>query len=308
MSKEIIFFRPVPKITLWGGDVVKNYFGYDFFPDKVGQCWAFNALGEDANRALGGFEGETLLSLFENSPELFNSKYDKFPFIISLVGPVDDLSIQVHPDEDTGVKMGFSGGKNEAWYFIKTPEDYNIVYNHNAADRAELEKYINEKKWYDLIKHLDIKEGEAVYIPAGTLHAMRRGAVVYEIQQAVDVTFRFYDYDRLDENGKGRALQTEQAVECLHYGDANGIFEPETVKYGGAEVTVFMRTESFTVCRWRVNGEADIPMDGYAVATVTKGSGTVDGHDVKVGDNILITAVKNAHSVSGNMEILMTME
>ena len=106
LESNVIYFTPVPKVTIWGGDVVKNYFGYDFFPEKVGQCWAFNALGKDANKAIGDFEGETLLSLYENRPELFRSKYNKFPFIISLVGPVDDLSIQVHPDDDTGKRMG----------------------------------------------------------------------------------------------------------------------------------------------------------------------------------------------------------
>ena len=308
MSKEVYFFKPVPKVTIWGGDVVKNFFGYDFFPDKVGQCWAFNALGKDANEAIGEHSGETLLTLFENEPELFNSKYNRFPFIISLVGPVDDLSIQVHPDTQTGIKMGYTGGKNEAWYFISTPDDYNIVYNHNALDRAELDKYINDKRWNELIRHLSIKQGEAVYIPAGTLHAMRKGAVVYEIQQAVDVTFRFYDYDRVDEKGNKRELQTAQAVECLHYDTANGIFEPETAVYDDAEATTFMRTESFTVRRWRVNGKAEIPLEGYAVATVTRGSGSVDGYNVKVGDNILITALRKLHSVEGDMEILMTME
>lgn len=308
MTNDVIFFKPVPKVTIWGGDVVKNFFDYDFFPDMVGQCWAFNALGDDSNEAVGDHAGENLLKLFNEKPELFNSKYDKFPFIISLVGPVDDLSLQVHPNEETGKNMGFSGGKNEAWYFIRAPKDYSIVYNHNAKNKEELKKYINEKRWNELIKHLKINQGEAVYIPAGTLHAMCKGSVVYEIQQAVDVTFRFYDYDRVDTNGCSRPLQTEQAVECLHYEQANGIYPPKDDVFGNSVLTTFMETESFTVKRLCVNGKCDVPFNGYAVATITDGYGIIDGQSVKLGDNVLITALKNIHSFDGNMEILMTME
>ncbi len=112
----------------------------------------------------------------------------------------------------------------------------------------------------------------------------------------------------MDAQGKGRPLQLSEAIECLHYDRAEGKRTPETVHIGGAEVTTYMKTESFTVRRWRIKGEATLPLEGYAVLTVTRGSGMLNGRAVKTGDNILLTALKNTHSVSGDMDILMTLE
>ena len=87
-------------------------------------------------------------------------------------------------------KVGFSSGKNEAWYFIEANDDANIVYGHHAKDEKELRKYIQEDRWDELIKHLDVHPGDFVYLPAGLLHALKKGSIVYEIQQATDITYR----------------------------------------------------------------------------------------------------------------------
>ena len=172
----ILFFKPIPRPALWGHTLVKDYFGYQDFPDGIGQSWSFSAQEKDSTVCLTEpYQGMTLRNLWIHHQELFGNQEGEFPVIISLVGPEDDLSLQVHPDAKHAQKVGFSSGKNEAWYFIEANDDANIVYGHHAKDEKELRKYIQEDRWDELIKHLDVHPGDFVYLPAGLLHALKKG-------------------------------------------------------------------------------------------------------------------------------------
>ena len=153
----LLRFKPIPKQTVWGGNTCRDYYHYDWMPDGVGQAWAFADQGEQSNVCVSGeYEGKTLGELWREHSELFGDTNRQFPVIISLLCPVDDLSIQVHPDTEHAKPLGFAAGKNEAWYFLEAAEGSELVYGHNATDEADLRNYIAEGRWADLIDHLPI--------------------------------------------------------------------------------------------------------------------------------------------------------
>lgn len=305
---SVLFFKPIPRPAIWGHTLVKDYFGYDDFPEGIGQSWSFSAQeGASTVCVSEPYRNVTLKELWDDHQELFGHPGEEFPVIISLVGPEDDLSIQVHPDKERALKKGFSSGKNEAWYFIESKEGSNIVYGHNADDQEDLYKYINQDKWDELIRHLDVHTGDFVYLPAGLLHALKKGSIVYEIQQATDITYRFYDYHRKDDKGNERELHLEDAIDCLSYDKEamkNNINPVETKMENGLQ-TVFMSNDSFTVTKLEITGENKYICDNYQLATVVKGEGIVDENNVTVGDNFLIP-VNTEVKFDGNMIVMMT--
>ncbi len=301
----ILFFEPIPRYTIWGGKACNQYFHTeDRFEDGVGQIWAFSAqAGEGMSTVCSSepFKGKTLREIWEQEPALFGGKTGVFPLIISLVAPEDDLSLQVHPDAEQAIRRGYPMGKNEAWYFIRCQEGASIVYDHFMKDREEMQAYVQAERWDEIPKHRPVRDGDFVYIPAGMMHAMGKGVVVYEIQQSTDVTYRFYDYHRKDKNGNERPLDLEDAIECLHYDGAPKEAQPSVA---GPE-TIYISNDSFTVSRLEVKEPLTWHTEPYRLATVTVGAGTADGIPVREGSSFLIPSDTKV-DLDGNMEIMLT--
>ena len=298
----ILFFKPIPKVTVWGVNHVKNYFGYADFPDHVGQAWVFSGQPTEANGCLTPpYKGKNLHELWRDHQELFGYQTGEFPLIISLVAPDDDLSIQVHPDEGEAKKIGFSMGKNEAWYFIQPPTTGKIVYGHHAQNPEEMEIYIQNQHWMELIDYLPVKKEDFVYLPAGLLHALQKGSIVYEIQQATDVTYRFFDYHRKDENNQERELHLEQALECVTY---DKIKNDHLASTNGGRTT-YIDNDSFTVIKLEIAGQFVFKDEDYQLATVIHGRGEVNSISVQVGSNFLIP-VQTEAVFNGKMVVMMT--
>lgn len=308
---NLIFFTPIPRQAIWGGTLIKSYFNYSWFPDKIGQSWSFSAQKDASNLVQRGeYKDMTLNELWNEHPELFHSNSERFPFIISLVAPEDDLSIQVHPDKEHAEKLGFKMGKNEAWYFIDAKKDSNIIYGHKAADENEIKEYIKQDRWNDLIRHIPVKTGDFVYIPAGKLHALQKGNIVYEVQQATDITYRFFDYNRKDKEGMKRELHLNQAIACLTYKDQikePSVF-PKVKQIDNARITCFWNDASFCITRLEIQGLSTLFFHNYQLVTVVRGSGYVEGEYVSVGESFLIPYGINKLSFDGNMDIMITFE
>jgi len=308
----VIFTKPIPRPALWGGTLIREYFRYPDFPDGIGQSWSFSAQeGEEQSNLIEGgpYAGQTLIWLWQNKPELFASRYSRFPVIISLVAPMDDLSLQIHPDDQMAAEAGYPTGKNEAWYFLEAEENANIVYGQTARDEAELRERISKDEWDALMLHLPVKKGDFVYLPAGIVHALKKGSIVYEIQQATDITYRFYDYHRRDAQGRERPLQPEQAIRCVHYDltrkDAHP--SPACVRMENLTVTTWVDNDSFCVRRYEITGPQTLRFPRYALMTCVAGSGSVDGIPFHIGQSFLIT-VGSCVRFEGETTLLCTGE
>lgn len=301
---------PIERPALWGGALLREYFHYPWFGDSIGQSWSFSGQKDDSNRIENGiYRGSTLRELWNEKPELFRSRFASFPVIISLVAPMDDLSIQIHPNAEVARAAGYASGKNEAWYFLEAAEGGDIVYGQTAKDEQTLREKIANDRWDDLVCHLPVHQGDFVYLPAGILHALRKGSIVYEIQQATDVTYRFFDYHRKDAQGKERPLHLEQAIACVDYALSGADAHPKAVTQTLAQgsMTTFIRNESFCVSRFTISGAQSLRFTGYQLFTVVAGTGLADELELEIGVNFLLPAGDTV-TLRGDLTLMATCE
>lgn len=313
MFSSPLFFKPIPFETIWGGTAIKEYYGYDWMPDKTGQAWAFS--GQKINSTIcesEPFAGKSLRELWLMEPELFGRSAGfspDFPLIISLLCPCDDLSIQVHPDDNMAKSLGLEHGKNEAWYFLDVADDSEIVFGQNTTNETELREYIETNRWSELIRKIKVHSSDFVYIPAGTLHACCKNVIVYEVQQSTDITYRFYDYDRIDSTGKKRDLQVEKAIEALHYSaESQEVhYTTEVSQYGRCTRTRFLiASNSFRIEKLLIENDSfDLRVRGFKLITVVQGYGTVNGIPLQVGSSFLAPNDSVMH-IAGNLTCMIT--
>ena len=302
--------KPIPKQTIWGTNELGSYFGYEGFPEDTGQAWCACAREDGASEVLDGpYAGMTLKELWEKHPELFHSASQRFPWIIGLVAPSDDLSVQIHPDDAyTRAHHLSDGGKNEGWYFLKTGEASTIVYGHTAETEAEFRQLMEAGRWEDLLQKRPVHEGDFVYIPAGTVHAMGKGVVVYEIQQNSNLTYRFYDYDRVDADGNARELHKQEALDTIRIPFAEEHWPQYLKARNGQMIRTLISCPSFELTLLDINGELDFPMKNtYAVVSVLEGAGSADDYALQFGDHVLALGEETIH-LKGSMKLMVCNE
>ena len=306
---HVLKINPVFKEMIWGGHKLRDVYGYDIPSDNTGECWAISAhKNGDCTISDGEFAGKTLSSLWDEHRELFaNIEGDQFPLLVKIIDACNDLSVQVHPNDEYAKAHENSLGKTECWYVLNTDEGTKMVMGHHAKTKEELVKAIENDDYDNLLNKFDIKEGDFFYIPSGTIHAICSGSLIYEAQQSSDITYRVYDYHRKDANGNERELHLKEAIECLSYDQKEMENKLTTVMTSleNGEQTVFIDNDSFTVTKLELTGENHYYHDNYQLATVVRGSGTVDGVPIKVGDNFLIPQ-GNKIVFDGHMTIMMT--
>ena len=306
---HILWVEPVFKEMIWGGNQLKEKYGYAIPSDQTGECWAPSAHPNGDNKIKEGeFKGQTLSKVFDEHRELFGNIKDKqFPLLVKIIDACNDLSVQVHPNDEYAGLHENSLGKTECWYVLDCKEDTKMVMGHHAKTKEELVKAIENDDYDQLLNKFDIKKGDFFYIPSGTIHAICKGSLIYEAQQSSDITYRVYDYHRKDKDGNERELHLKQANDFLSFDkdiDKNDV-HPVVKVHENVKETIFISNDSFTVSQLLVIGKCQYKCDNYQLATVVKGSGKVDEYDVKVGDNFLIPT-NTSIELDGQMMIMMT--
>lgn len=213
----MIILEPVSHETIWGGEKLVSY-----APEKhkkLGHLYSLVSNGEFESRILNGkYKGRYFKEYFENNKLNFGlNKFSQFPFVIALVDPKDDLSIQVHPDDKCALEIeNREFGKNESWYFIEPPANKWLYNGCKVQTIHEIKEKIETKRIEeDVIDQLQIEKGDYVFVEQGTIHAATHGALFYEIEENCNLTYRFYDFDRKDENGNTRELHIEKALKAI---------------------------------------------------------------------------------------------
>lgn len=256
----------------------------------------------------GTYNGKTVSWLWQNKRELFgNTEGEQFPLLVKIIDAKDDLSIQVHPD-DAYVKANESGsfGKTECWYVLDCEEDATIIVGHNAKDKEELRQMIEKKDWNGLIKERPVHKGDFFQITPGTVHAIKKGTLILETQQNSDITYRLYDYGRL-QNGKPRELHLKQSMDVIQcpYKEAEDTRKKEDMEHGSMEQLVACRF--YTVNRLQVEGINHLKQShSFQILSVTQGEGTLNGNPVKKGDHFILPFGFGEYLLDGNMEIILS--
>ncbi len=200
---------------LWGSQRLSDY-GFKLPKDvKIGEAWVISGYPNKSSMISSGqFRGQSLEWLWNNHPALFNyTKTQNFPILAKILDANKNLSVQVHPNDAQAQLLENdpqARGKDECWYIIDS-QNKDLIYGTYVKDRKTLTTLVNQKKWDAILRVVQITAGDFYNIPAGTIHAITAGTLVYELQQSCDITYRFYDYDRL-ENGKPRALHIAKSI------------------------------------------------------------------------------------------------
>ena len=305
--KKILYLQPVFREKLWGGERLSSVFGYPIPSDHTGECWAISGHpGGDCTVKNPEFRGKTLGQLWHEAPALFgNLPGDIFPLLIKIIDARQDLSIQVHPDDAYArVHENGSLGKTECWYVLDCDPGATIIIGHNAASKEEMAQMVAQGRWSELLRQVPIRKGDFFQINPGCLHAIKGGTLILETQQSSDVTYRFYDYDRL-ENGKKRQLHIEKSLDVTTAPFVPAEPERTVTQVGDAKITRLVICPYYSVYHGVLAGKAVLNFAApFVNLSILEGSGTLDGERVKKGDHMILTADYGKAVLEGNMTFI----
>lgn len=312
-NPEILKFNPYFSHNIWGGTRLKEEFGYNAEGDDIGECWGISACpGKESTVSGGSLDGMKLSQVYKKYPALFGKTPEQvqdsvFPLLVKIIDAREDLSIQVHPDDRYAKAHEGSLGKMECWYVLDCPGDATLVLGHNAKTREELCDMIDQGRWDELIRQVPVHPGDFIQIDPGTVHAIKAGTLLIETQQNSDITYRLYDYDRL-QNGKKRQLHLKQSKEVITVpAEDNAVVHAPDIEPG--RYCELHRCERYIIGRIRVQGPCTLrKQDPYLCATVIFGNGSINGTALKKGDHMIITSETNVLKMDGSMELVVSSE
>ncbi|MDR1906523.1 MAG: class I mannose-6-phosphate isomerase [Clostridiales bacterium] len=222
MSKYPLVLSPVYKDYIWGGAKLKEKWGKNTKLDIVAESWELS-LHEDALSRIknGCYKGQTLLEVLEFHPDLAGKKclsFQKFPTLIKLIDSKQNLSVQVHPSDRYARLNEHGYGKSEVWFILEAEKSAGIYFGFKKdTDKKEIEERIRDNTLVEILNFVPVTPGDVFMINAGTVHAIGKGITLAEIQQNSNITYRVYDYGRVDKDGKPRDLHIQKALEVLNY-------------------------------------------------------------------------------------------
>lgn len=298
-------FIPITKQTLWGGRRLADKAQTSNSQDTIGESWEISGVQDNISVVAEGVLAEnTLEELIEvYMGDLVGDKvYEKFgqefPLLIKYIDACKDLSIQVHPDDQTARERHRAYGKTEMWYVVDAKPESNITLGFNTTtDKGEFLSRLYNLTLTEILNIEQTKPGDAFFIPSGTIHAISKGNLIAEIQQTSDITYRIYDYDRTDREGNKRELHTELAADVINYQKQEGLSLHYTDHKNHSEQLV--SCDYFTVNRIRFDKEMErdyFGIDSFVVYMCLEGEFTLvyeTDQFIKVhkGETVLLPAL-----------------
>ncbi|MDQ1911685.1 class I mannose-6-phosphate isomerase [Paenibacillus sp. GD4] len=309
-------FKPEFKERVWGGRALEQ-FGFDLPEGHIGEGWM---IGDHPNGTTSVMNGELaglgLDQIREQYGEAFfgskgfSKKNGRFPLLIKLLDCNDDLSVQVHPNDDYERLQPGELGKTEMWYILDAKPGAKIIYGlKDGVTRESLAQAIEENRIMDCLNEISVAAGDSFYIPAGTIHALGAGVLVAEIQQNSDTTYRVYDYNRLGLDGKPRELHVEDSLNVTAYEGSGATYMKTDLSQDNSWLTL-ADTPFFVTEKGHVEGSWSLQTtpESFLIHIICDGTGTIrwDGGEVPVkpGDCYLIPANLGAYTLQGSMTVL----
>lgn len=300
-----IKFTPIYKERIWGGNNLKRIFGRELPSNCIGESWELCSHSNGTSIVVNGsLAGKTLQELMVEYKEgIMGNKYantNNFPLLIKIIDANENLSIQVHPEDEYAYRVEGEAGKTEAWYVANAKADAKIVYGlKENVTKENFIKAVETNTVGDIVKMVPVKAGDMVFVPAGIIHALLDGVMVYEVQQNSDTTYRVYDYNRVGDDGKSRELHTEKAIEVINFKE-----QPSCDFNGGS-----INCQYFSMEKLRIQGvKIEKTEDQFIIYCVTAGTGEIvyEGlvETLHAGDTVLIPACLGDFVIRGNVEVL----
>lgn len=314
---DILKLNPIFKDYIWGGNRLKDDYGFETGFDKTAEGWMLACHKDGMNTIVGGeYDGKELKDVIDEKGLVAvlgknAEKYPYFPILIKLIDAYDNLSIQVHPDDKYAREIENEFGKTEMWYVLDATDDATLIYGFkNEITSKEFQQAINDNTLMDKLNVVNVKKGDTFFIEAGTVHAIGKGAMIAEIQQNSNCTYRVYDYGRVGKDGKPRELHIQKAVDVSNTVPPTHDTKPmgEERAFDGYTEQLITTCELFNVTRYDIKNSVKLSTDenSFLHILVINGSADVDGIDAKKGASLLVPANHKEFEINGNAEILVT--
>jgi len=308
-------FQPILKERIWGGKKLKTVLGKPIESDITGESWELSTVeGDISIVANGELKGKSLTEIIDEAPDeiLGTAVYKRFgkqfPLLFKYLDAREDLSIQVHPNDKLAKERHNSFGKTEMWYVMQADQDAHIIVGFKEKSNAQ--EYVENLKNKSLLSILDVvnvKAGDSFFIESGTVHAIGAGLVIAEIQQTSDITYRIYDFDRVDANGNTRELHVDQALDAINYDKVDTSKGYDKVVN---ESNNIVDCPYFTTNFIPLEGEKSVNKSGatFTVYMCVEGGFELDYKGevfkYKKGDTVLIPAAIKDFVLSGKASVL----
>ena len=298
---------------IWGGHTIEQW--YDHVPadyENVGEAWVMSDVEKYPTEVVNGSHaGDSLQDLLEvYMDELVGERVyelfgNHFPLLLKFIDATDDLSIQVHPDDEYALENEQCLGKTEMWYVLPSSEEASIYLGWNKEMNASLvHSAIQDGSLARYLREYKVRAGDVAYIPSGTVHAMRRNTIVAEIQENSDVTYRLYDYNRVGNDGRMRPLKLDKALQVMDFSPKNEatLTHPESKENGAVNLR---KTPYFTANLLTLTTAAQrdyAPLDSFVAFMCVEGACIIDALDceaedrsvtMRTGEAVLIPAMLN---------------
>lgn len=310
-----MFLEPVYKNYIWGGTRIKNNLQKNTPYEKTAESWEISA-NKNGQTIIknGAYKGKTITELFNSNLKdtIFGTKcneMDVFPLLIKFIDAENNLSVQVHPDDEYAKKFENDIGKTEMWYIMDCQDNCELILGlDEKVTNENKSELLTQKNIEGYLKKVKIHKGDIIYIPSGTVHAILSGAFICEIQQNSDITYRLYDWNRVGADGKPRELHLQKALDVIKVKTDASINTTPSIE-GKHRILEFSK---FKVDKIKVNNEFTdtINNESFCTMNVVNGKGTLiykEGtFELKIGDGFILPANLGEYKIQGNLEILET--
>lgn len=313
-------FKPLVKERIWGARKLETLFGKRLPANlPVGESWELSGVEGDvsvvANGALKGNSLDELVEIYMGElvgDAVFEKFGNEFPLLIKLIDAADNLSIQVHPDDRLAAERHGAFGKTEMWYVMDNePGAFLYLGFNQTVTKEKYLKHLQEDRLEELLNRYTVSKGDTFFIPAGAIHAIGKGLLVAEIQQTSDVTYRVYDFNRVDSNGNARELHTDLALDAINYAERHDYAVTKQAvdnKAIGIQSCPYFASSLTRVTNASLSRDYALT-DSFIIYICVEGSiqikcdnGTQE--TIKCGETVLIPAIVDEVTLSGNGTIL----
>ena len=310
-----LLFKPIFKERIWGGTKLKEVLNKSFTSNQIGESWELSTVENDISVVSNGeCKGLNLNQLIEKYPtEVLGIKSiqyfgNNFPLLFKFIDAKEDLSIQVHPNDKLAKERHDSFGKTEMWYVMQADDNARLVVGFNdKINKKDYLEQIENKTLVTILNETPVKKGDAFFLETGTVHAIGAGVLIAEIQQTSDITYRLYDWDRVDANGVGRELHTDLALDAINFETTNTKVNYEAAKNKSVTIVEcpFFKTNILQISEkynWKKTKES------FTVFMCTEGCFSINmlhfKGTFKKGDTLLIPATIASFEIIGETSLL----
>ena len=310
-----LVFDPILKERIWGGEKLKTILNKPISSTITGESWELSTVEGDVSIVANGeYKGKSLTELINDNPdemlgiEVHQQFGKQFPLLFKYLDAREDLSIQVHPNDELAKKRHNSFGKTEMWYVMQADKEARIIVGFKENSNADDYKIkLENKNLLSILNSVKVDEGDVFFLETGTVHAIGAGLVIAEIQQTSDITYRLYDFERMDASGNKRELHVDLALEAINY---NKVDTRKKYNKTQNQSNPVVDCPYFTTNFLPLDGELSVEKTGssFTVYMCVDGIFALDSdgakYQYKKGDTVLIPAGLKTFSINGKASIL----